>query len=97
LYDQAICEVGLSAEEFEDMEWVNYQRKVINHYSNEAKEWERTRTIYSILYNTHSKIQMKPELLIPLWKDKTIERKKITTADRDRVLEAIKRTEEWKN
>lgn len=77
------------------MEWVDYQRKVVYHYKQEAKEWDRTRVLASLILNTNvSKAYQKtPMQLIPLWTDKA-ERKKITEEDRDRILEAIRRTEE---
>jgi len=81
-------------DEFEAMTWSNYQRVVIGHYKREAREWERVRVIYSILYNVNSKTSMKAEHLIPIWSDKLIPKKVITKEDRDRILESIRRNEE---
>lgn len=78
------------------MTWSNYQRMVIYHYKKEASEWDKTRVIASLILNTNvsKQHQKSPTQLIPLWIDKLRKRKRLTEADRDRILEAIKRTEE---
>ena len=95
MLDEAISEIGLTREEFENMEWVDYQRRVIYHYKREAFDWDRTRVLASLILNTNVSTvhQKSPTQLIPLWTDKA-NRKVITEADRDRILEAIRRTEE---
>jgi len=87
----------LRREEFEDMLWVDYQRMLVFYYRNEANEWDRTRVMTSMILNTNveKQHQKRPTQLIPLWIDKIgKERKRITEKDRDRILEAIRRTEE---
>jgi hypothetical protein len=78
------------------MTWSNYQRVVIHHYKREASEWDRTRVLASLILNTNvgKAHQKTPMQLMPLWIDKFgRKRKQITEADRDRILEAIKRNE----
>jgi hypothetical protein len=79
------------------MTWSNYQRVVIHYYKQEAKEWDMTRVLASLILNTNvsRQHQKTPMQLIPLWIDKFgRKRKGITEADRDRILASLKRTEE---
>lgn len=54
------------------MRLVDYQRYAKGHFEREENEWERTRLIVSLIYNTNAKkgSQKKLEEILPLNKDK---------------------------
>ena len=97
LLDTAIVNIGLKPNEFWEMRFVDFMRLVIHKAKEDANEWDRTRVITSMILNTNvgKSHQLKPTQFMPLWTDKLGKKKKrITEADRDRILESIRRTEE---
>lgn len=79
------------------MRFVDYIRMFIHKSKEDANEADRTRIIASMILNTNvsKSHQLKPTQFMPLWTDKLgKKKKKITEADRDRILESIRRTEE---
>ena len=97
MLDNAIINLGLMPNEFWELRFVDYLRLVIHHAKKEATEWDRFRVMYSFILNTNvsRQHQKTPSQLMPLWTDKIAvrKRKRISEADRDRILESIKRNE----
>jgi hypothetical protein len=64
--------VGLLPDQFFDMTWANYNRYAYGFIKRQAKDWEHTRTIVSMIYNANvgkRQDQKKPEQILPLWTD----------------------------
>jgi hypothetical protein len=71
--DFAICDIGLLPDEFFDMTWGNYNRYAYGFIKRQTKQWEHTRMVVSMIYNTNvskKHDQKKPEQIQPLWTDK---------------------------
>lgn len=69
MLDNALINLGLKADEFWDMRFVDYLRLVIHKARNEANEWDRFRTLYSFILNTSvskKSDQKKPKEILPL-------------------------------
>ena len=61
------------------MTWADYNRLAYGYIKKETKEWEHTRAIISMIYNSNvSKRhhQKDPQKIIPLWTDKLGKTKK---------------------
>lgn len=96
MLDSAVMGIGLKPNEFWELRFVDYLRLVIYNAKKEATEADRFRVLYSFILNTNvsKQHQKTPSQIMPLWIDNLErKRKRITEADRDRILEAIKRTE----
>lgn len=96
MLDNAVMNIGLKPNEFWELRFVDYLRMVIYNARKEANEWDKFRVLYSFVLNTNvtKQHQKTPSQLLPLWIDNLErKRKRVTEADRDRILEAIKRTE----
>jgi len=90
--------IGLKPNEFWDLRFVDYLRMVIYNAKKEANEWDKLRVLCSFVLNTNvsKQHQKTPKQLIPLWIDNLSRKTKtITKEDRDRILESIKRNEEY--
>ena len=54
------------------MTWTDYNRVVYGHIKKETKQWEHTRSIVAMLYNTNvgkKHDQKAADKLMPLWTD----------------------------
>lgn len=79
------------------MTWADYNRCAYGHIKKETKQWEHTRTVMSIIYNTNvtkKHDQKTPDKILPLWTDnlgkikKPIE-KPITKEEFDEVVKKL--------
>ena len=55
------------------MTWADYNRYAYGFIKKQTKQWEHTRMIISMVYNTNvtkRHEQKKPEQILPLWTDK---------------------------
>ncbi len=67
--DLCLGEVGLEKDVFLRMTWGNLWRTIYGHWIRQEREWDRTRTIVAMQYNTHrSKRQpyKPPHRIMPL-------------------------------
>jgi hypothetical protein len=73
IYDQAIANIGLTPDEFENMTWANYQRVLFYKSKEDAGQWDKVRVVLSYILNTSvtkKSDQRKPKDIIPLWTDR---------------------------
>ena len=79
------------------MTWANYNRYAYGQIKKQAKEWEHTRTVISMIYNANvgkRTDQKQPEQIMPLWTDKIGKPKKpkqkpLTKDDFQTVVEKL--------
>lgn len=79
------------------MTWANYNRYAYGKIKKEAKDWEHTRTIISMTYNSSvgkKQDQKPPDRILPLWTDKLGKPKKpilepITKKDFEEVVKKL--------
>lgn len=73
MLDFAICDVGLLPDQFYDMTWANYNRYAYGSIKKQTKDWEHTRSLISIIYNSNvgkRQDQKTPDKILPLWTDR---------------------------
>jgi hypothetical protein len=54
------------------MTWVDYNRFALGRIKRDSKEWEHTRVLLAMIYNTNvnkRQDQKQPDKLLPLWTD----------------------------
>lgn len=70
------------------MNLADYERYCKGHFSRLENEWEQTRLIYSVLYNTNVKKgkQKKVEELIPLKKDLIYAKERLKKAEKAKEI-----------
>lgn len=80
-------------DQFWNLTWVEFEGIIKGYEARQESEWQRTRTIYALLYNINSKRQKSAKELIPLPSDKIIDIKIDIEKARER-FEYLK--EKWK-
>lgn len=79
------------------MTWADYNRYAYGHIKRQTKEWEHTRSIISMLYNTNvtkKHDQKTPDKILPLWTDnigKVKDTKDIKPITREEFNEVVKK------
>ena len=53
MLDFAIGDVGLLPDQFYDMTWADYNRFAYGSIKNKTKEWEHTRSLIAMMYNSN--------------------------------------------
>lgn len=80
------------------MTWIEYNIYSYGFIKRQTKEWEHTRTVMSIIYNTNvtkKHDQRTPDKILPLWTDnlgkvkKSIETKPITREEFNEVVKKL--------
>lgn len=71
MLEDALGDIGLSADEFWDMTWDEYDYAVLAHRNRIARAWEPTRELYALIYNMFADKADKrtAQELIPLFTD----------------------------
>lgn len=93
MLDCAVIQLGLKPREFWEMTFVNFMRMLVHNAYKEAKEWERTRSIVTILHNVNAKHPKSPEVLMPLWTDKL--RKSKNQISEEEFKQLIEKSKKW--
>lgn len=78
------------------MTWANYNRVVYGHIKKETKQWEHTRMLVSMLYNTNvtkKHDQKAPDKILPLWTDNLgkIKKPKEPVITKEEFYEVVKK------
>lgn len=78
------------------MTWVDYNRFALGKIKRDSKEWEHTRVLLAMIYNTNvnkRQDQKQPDKLLPLWTDNIGKPKKpkITPINKDDFQEVVKK------
>lgn len=83
------------------MTWANYNRYAYGKLKERTTQWEHTRSIISMIYNSNvlkKQDQKKPEQLMPLWTDNIGKPKKpkqepLTKDDFEAVVKKLNKNE----
>ena len=91
--DIAIGELGLDRDQTLRMTWGDLWRRIYGYRINQDKEWDRTRHIVAIIYNTHrgkGQAAKKPQRMLPLPIDRMHKRLEWTEEDYNKYEQALK-------
>lgn len=86
-------QMGITSHDFGCMTLIDFQRLMVYHTRKKCEQWEHTREIIGIIYNTNSKTKRDSIKLMPLPTDKAKRTNEITVEQRDHLLEKIKQHE----
>jgi hypothetical protein len=78
------------------MTWANYNRVVYGHIKKQTKQWEHTRMLVSMLYNTNvskKHDQKTPDKILPLWTDNLgkVRKPKLKSVTKEEFYEVVKK------
>jgi hypothetical protein len=78
------------------MTWANYNRVVYGHIKKQTKQWEHTRMLVSMLYNTNvgkKQDQKTPDKILPLWTDNLgkVKKPKLQSVTKEEFYEVVKK------
>jgi hypothetical protein len=78
------------------MTWADYNRLVYGHIKRETKQWEHTRTIIAMMYNTNvtkKHDQKTPDKILPLWTDNLgkVKKPKLDPITKEQFDEVVKK------
>ena len=75
------------------MTWGDLWRTIYGYWIRQDREWDRTRTIVAMQYNTHrgkNQAPKKPQQIIPLAIDGMKKKRSFDKESKDRVKQALK-------
>jgi hypothetical protein len=78
------------------MTWADYNRYAYGHIKRTTKEWEHTRMLISMIYNTNvtkKHDQKNPDKILPLWTDNLgkVKKLKLEPITKEQFDEVVKK------